>query len=215
MEAARDAMIRAHKASTSPHEYRVGDKVKVSTRVLPIRCTSTTSLKLHPKYIGPFTVLDVDDKVVRLQLPQTYNTVHDKFNVENVRPWLHSDERTVDPDYPELQAHPSLNPVVQVLDRKKVGVIPRRLSSYLDIPAKYLVVRKDGSMEWRKGSQLTSPEERSLVKNFEFRFKRTKALPCNQVKDYDVSLAEGDPMSEDELDLAWYQEIKDYYDDIA
>ena len=53
-------MIRAYKAAVIPTEYRVGDKVEVSTDALPVRCPSTVSEKLQPKYIGPFTVLNVN-----------------------------------------------------------------------------------------------------------------------------------------------------------
>jgi hypothetical protein len=39
LESAREAMIRAHKASDKPHVYAAGDLVKISTRVLPLRIT--------------------------------------------------------------------------------------------------------------------------------------------------------------------------------
>ena len=112
LDAARDAMIRAHKAAAIPTEYKVGDRVKVSTNALPVRCPSTVSEKLQPKYIGPFTVLSVDGKVLHLQLPKAYSKVHDKFNVEQVRPWLHFADCTVDPDLPDLQPHHSSRPCV-------------------------------------------------------------------------------------------------------
>jgi hypothetical protein len=86
MEVARQAMIRARKAALYPTEYKVGDKVKVSTDALPVRCPSTVSEKLQPKYIGPFTVLDVQGKVLHLQMPKSYAQVHDRFNIEQVRP---------------------------------------------------------------------------------------------------------------------------------
>ena len=39
-----------------------------------------------------------------------------------------------------------------------------------------------------------------------------KGLPCNQVKDYLVRLAEeDDPVSDDELDIGHYQDIQDHY----
>jgi hypothetical protein len=211
MEAARQAMIRARKAAPYPTVYKKGDKVKVSTSSLPVRCASTTSEKLQPKYIGPFTVLDVQGKVLRLQMPRAYSQVHDKFNVEQVRPWLHSGDNVIDPDLPEIAPHPSLNPVVQVLDRKKIGRPPKRIASHLDIPAQYLVVHKDGSMEWVRGSHLKTGVEKRLVKDFEFRFKRTDKLPCNPVKDYPVRLAEEDARSDDELDIGHYQDIQDHY----
>lgn len=49
------------------------------------------------------------------------------------------------------------------------------------------------------------------MKDFEFRFKRTEELPCNKVKDYPVPLAEEDPASDDELDIAHYTDIQDHY----
>jgi hypothetical protein len=83
--------------------------------------------------------------------------------------------------------------------------------SWQDIRAQYLVVYKDGSTAWVRGSHLRTHDENRLVKDFEFRFKRTKKLPCNPVKDYPTGLAEEDPVSEDELDVAHYQDIQEYY----
>ena len=204
-------MIRAHKASPYPTEYQVGDLVKVSTSALPVRSTSTASDKLQPKYIGPFTVLDVQGQVLQLQLPATYNQVHDRFNVEQVRPWLHSGERSVDPDLPTLKPHPALNPVVQILDRKKYGRAPKHMASLLDRPAQYLVVYKDGSTNWIPGSHLQDGEAKKLLKSFEYRFKRTESLPCNPVRDYPRRLAEADAESDDEVDLGHLGDLDDYY----
>ena len=133
LEAARAAMIRAQTASEKHHTYQEGDLVKVSTRVLPLRSTSTQVPKLAPKWIGPFTVLSVQDKVVRLKMPETCKFVHDKFNVLDVRPWLHSEEHTVEVDYPQVQPHPSLHPIVQILDRKQYGRMPKEPASLLDL----------------------------------------------------------------------------------
>lgn len=214
LEAAREAMLRAHRTIGTPHVYRSGDFVKVSTRVLPMRSTSTQVPKLQPKYIGPFTVLSARDKVVELQLPRSYELVHNKFNVEDVRPWLHSEDRELDVDYPAVEPHPALNPVVQVLDRKRLGRRPRHIRTYLDIPAQYLVVRRNGDTEWLRGGQLTSPEELAMKRGFEYKFPRTEELQCNPVRDYPARLAaqEGDASeSDDEVNLAWLQELDDYY----
>ena len=56
---ARAAMIRAHKMSGKQHQHSTGDLVKVSTRVLPLRVTSTQTQKVLPKFIDPFPVLSV------------------------------------------------------------------------------------------------------------------------------------------------------------
>jgi hypothetical protein len=213
LEAARAAMIRAQKATGKHHTYEVGDLVKVSTRVLPLRAPSTQVAKLLPKWIGPFTVLSVEDKVVRLKLPATYSQVHDKFNVVDVRPWLHSEEHAVEVDYPEVQPHPSLNPVVQVLDRKTYGRIPKDPESLLDIPAAYFVVRRDGSTQWIPGRELKAPNEISLLKKFEYRFRRTEDLPCNPVRDYSASIVhEEDDVSDDEIDIVLAQELNEHFD---
>jgi hypothetical protein len=100
------------------HNYW-GDKVEDSTSSLPVRCPSTTSETFQLKYIGPFTVLDVQGKVLRLQMPRAYSQVHDKFNVEQVRPWLHSGDNEVNPEFPEIAPHLSLGPVL-VLDRRRL-----------------------------------------------------------------------------------------------
>jgi hypothetical protein len=162
-------------------------------------------------YIGPFTVLNNRGKVLHLQMPKSYAHVHDKFNVQQVRPWLHVGDSTVDPDLPELEPHPALNPVVQVLHRKKIGRPPKNISSLFDIPVQYLVVYRNDATAWLRGSHLRSPKEKRMVKRFEFRFKRTEELPCNQVKDCHVRLAEENPVSDDELDIGHYQDIEDHY----
>jgi hypothetical protein len=45
LEAARAAMILAHKASGKPHTYCVGDLVKISTKALPLHLSSTQKPK--------------------------------------------------------------------------------------------------------------------------------------------------------------------------
>jgi hypothetical protein len=140
--------------------------------------------------------------------------VHDKFNVIDVRPWLHSD-RTLDVSYPAVAPHPALNPIVQILDRKPYGRRPRVIASYLDIPCSYFVVRKDQSTEWVRNSTLTTGPELQLVKDFEKRFRRSEDLPCNSVKDYDVALLHNmeQGVSEDELDIPWHAAVDEYFEE--
>jgi hypothetical protein len=72
-------------------------------------------------------------------------------------------------DFPPFQAHPALNPVVQVLDCKKHGRAPKNCH-ILDIPAQYSFVRKDGSIKWEaEGCLLTEPEDLKLQRKFEWR----------------------------------------------
>jgi hypothetical protein len=79
LEHARAAMIKARHSEYMP-SYQPGDLVKVSTRVLPLRCSSTQKAKLQPKYIGPFTVQEkLPGGAVRLVMPDCYSTVHNAF----------------------------------------------------------------------------------------------------------------------------------------
>jgi transposase InsO family protein len=220
LEHARDAMIRAHNASDKPHVYKVGDLVKISTNALPLRVDASQKPKLMPKYIGPFLVVSVSDKVVQVQLPDSYSQVHDKFNVIDLRPWLHVD-RSLDVSYPPVAPHPALNPIVQLLDRKPYGRRPRRIASFLDIPCCYFVVRKDQSTDWVRSHTLTEPYEVQLVKNFEKRFPRSERLPCNPVEDYQAVQEQSaltrkirnleENMSDDELDIVTHEEVEKHY----
>jgi transposase InsO family protein len=220
LEHAREAMIRAQKASDKPHVYKVGDLVKISTDALPLRIEASQKPKLMPKYIGPLLVVSVSDKVVKVQLPASYSQVHDKFNVLDVRPWLHSD-RSLDVSYPPVSPHPALNPIVQLLDRKPAGRRPRGIASLLDIPCSYFVVRKDQSTDWVRSHSLTEPYEVQLVKNFEKRFPRSERLPCNPVADYQAVMDPSaltrkvanleEDVSDDELDLAAHEEVDRHF----
>jgi hypothetical protein len=139
LERMRQAMIKARNSSARAHAYKPDDLVKVSIRVLPLLGPSTQVRKLQPKWIGPFSVMEeVNPGAIRVCLPDTYKLVHDTFSVEDVRPWLTHESHALDPDFPAVQAHPALNPVVQVLDHKKYGRAPRRVDDLLDIPTQYL-----------------------------------------------------------------------------
>lgn len=207
LEHARSVMNRAHKASDRAHVYHVDDLVKLSTKVVDVVSTSTQAPKLQPKYIGPFRVIAVGEHgTVTLDLPDAYSRIHNVFNVCDVRPWLHDGTSEIDVTYPALKPQSSFNPVVQVLDRKRAaGRAPSRLTSLLDIPTQYLVVRHDGSMEWLHQNRLQEPEDRRLVKRFERRFKRTDALKCASVKKYNNRFDddEEDDDSDDEVDVLW------------
>ena len=94
--------------------------------MLLVRCSSTQMAKLLPRFIGPLKVSEiVAAGAIRLKLPDAYVSTHDVFSVHNLRPWLHAPECRVELDYPDFVAHPTLNRVIQVLDRKRYGRAPR------------------------------------------------------------------------------------------
>jgi hypothetical protein len=105
------------------------------------------------KYIGPLRVVFDTDKVVQVELPASYSQVRDKFNVLDVRPWLHNG-LSLDVSYPPV-ASPALTPIVQVLDTKLHARRSRAIALSLDIPWIYIVVRRDQSTNWARNHTLT------------------------------------------------------------
>jgi hypothetical protein len=204
LEYARQAMLRAHKKGAVSYEYKLRDQVKVSTEHLVRRAASTQRSKLQPRYVGPFEIVErVNAGAYRLQLPESYVAMHDVFNESQLRPkFVREGSRTLSEKLPPILAHPATNSVVQILDRRRHGRAPKNCH-VLDIPAKYLVVCKDGTTEWVAGHNLPEPEARKLIREFEWRFPRSNELPCASVRSYPIEkfANEASWISEDELDL--------------
>jgi hypothetical protein len=146
---------------------------------------------LIDKYLDPYQVIEgVNPGAYRFKLPEDYVDVPDIFNESDLRPYFDPGADTdLDLDQASLpvQAHPALDRVVQVLDRKSHGQVPKAVH-ILEIPAQYLCVRKCGAQEWIQGRHLKEPEELALVKKFEWRFPRSTKLPyahaCASVSHY-------------------------------
>jgi hypothetical protein len=66
LKSAREAIIRAQKASHRPHVYAAGDLVKISTNALPLHLSATQTPKSIPRYIGPLLVVSASDKNVQV-----------------------------------------------------------------------------------------------------------------------------------------------------
>ena len=169
--------------------------------------------KLLPRFIGRFEVTEiVAAGAIRLKLPDAYVSTHHVFSMHDLRPWLHAPERRLELDYPDVVAHPILNRVVQVLDRKRYGRAPRSAEP-LDIPAQYPVVRVDGTTEWVPHNRLNEGDERELVKKFEYRFPRSITQPCDSVSAYPAAdrIDDEDVESDDEVNVPLAVALEERY----
>ena len=213
IEHARQAMIDAHKSAPNAPQFKVNDLVKLSSAFLRVRCTGKQVRKLLPKFVGPFTVLGVvGPNAYQIKLPDAYSGIHNVINVSYLRPYFPDPDREFEPDLPPIELHPTFNPVVQILDRRRHGRAPRDLQSHLDIPTQYLVIRKDGTTLWQPQSALQAPEERQLIKRFELKFPRSDAKPCEPISAYITKeTTEEELDSDDEVDLMLAQELEDRF----
>uniref|UniRef100_A0A3B3IEB4 Integrase catalytic domain-containing protein n=1 Tax=Oryzias latipes TaxID=8090 RepID=A0A3B3IEB4_ORYLA len=75
--------VVANRRWTSPPVYKVGDRVWLSSKDIPLKGGSK---KLHPSFIGPFTISRIINPVaVKLDLPRTLR-VHLVFHVSKLKP---------------------------------------------------------------------------------------------------------------------------------
>ena len=80
--------------------YEIGQQVLLSTKDIPLKTPGT--MKLMPKWIGPFTVVKMVNAVAyKIQLPDTMHRIHDVFHVSKLRPYA-SDGRCQPPPVPEV-----------------------------------------------------------------------------------------------------------------
>lgn len=71
-----------------PHDFKKDDLVFLSTRNLKFK---TGRKKLHPKFIGPFKIIDMvpgSNNAAKLALPASYSRIHPVFHVSLLRPYL-------------------------------------------------------------------------------------------------------------------------------
>jgi len=85
LHAQAQAFRERHAQQCKPHKYSVGDEVLLSTENVKLR---VPCYKLGPRFVGPFRILELLGRnAVRIQPTGIYKALHDKINIEHLRPY--------------------------------------------------------------------------------------------------------------------------------
>jgi hypothetical protein len=165
---------------------------------------------MQPLEVGPFEVTRLlGPKTLSVLLPESY-AVNNAFDFENVRPWFSHACQSLEPEYPAVEPHPSANPIIRILDRRRLsGRMPAGVE-FLDIQCEYRVTRQNGNVEWQlsSSSELANERVHQEVVAFEIRYSRNFYLPCNPVADH-PELSDG-YNSGDELPIADFERLSQH-----
>jgi hypothetical protein len=131
---------QADKHRRQEQQYRIGQKVLVSTANLNLSYTGGQSPKLAPRFLGPFPVKrQINEVAYELVLPSNMKC-HPVFHTSLLRPYSESEE------YPRANVQP---PPVKVADGQAyfavesiVGHYPRKATAHNQV-TKYLIKWKD------------------------------------------------------------------------
>jgi hypothetical protein len=114
-----------------PHTFKEGDRIMLSTRNLKFK---KGVKKLHPKFIGPFTIdamIGTSGNAARLILPSTYSRVHHVFHVSLFKPYKEDARSQPLPPEPEVEEGLPLYKVERILSHRLRKVGKRKLHEYL------------------------------------------------------------------------------------
>ncbi|GMF33626.1 unnamed protein product [Phytophthora lilii] len=97
LQAAQDRMSNYYDKNRPVQEFKIGDRVLLSTNNLATFHAGTTKKKLGPKWIGPYAVSEkIGHDYYRLELP-TRVKLHPVFHTSMLKPYIQSDclEQTI------------------------------------------------------------------------------------------------------------------------
>ena len=113
-KAHNDMTCYADQHRGSAPEYKVGDKVWLSTKDIKINCPSR---KLAERQLGPFEIVKViSSNAIKLKLPASFK-IHDVINVSRIQPYKPSviGQKVIPPEAVEVEGTPEYK-VEEVLD---------------------------------------------------------------------------------------------------
>ncbi len=128
LKAAQDRQSEYADAKRIPHDFKVGQKVLLSTRNLKFK---TGVRKLHPAWIGPFKIEKMAGKnAAKLELPAEYSRLHPVFHVSLLKPYKEG-VKALKPPAPELIAGELYYKVERILSRRQRRSGRKQVTEYL------------------------------------------------------------------------------------
>ena len=116
------------------HDFKKDDLVFLSTRNLKFK---SGKKKLHPKYIGPFKIVDMvpgSNNAARLALPASYSRIHPVFHVSLFKPY-HADPHSNNPPVvePPVEDGMPMYAVEKILSTRlrRIGKGKRKVQEFL------------------------------------------------------------------------------------
>jgi len=113
------------------HTFKAGDQVLLSTKNLSFK---SGVKKLHPKYIGPFTIermVGGSNNAAKLTLPNSYSRVHPVFHVSLLKPYRENVTSKPLPPDPEVEDGVPWYKVEKILSFRERRVGKRKIREYL------------------------------------------------------------------------------------
>ena len=84
-------------AKRTPREFSLGDKVLLRVKPQKITIQFVKNAKLASRYVGPFEILEVVNKVAyRIALPPTLSKMHGIFHMSYLKKYITHHEHMID-----------------------------------------------------------------------------------------------------------------------